>query len=364
MRLLLCGGGTAGHINPAIAIADELMSRSGDSKVLFIGRHGGKENELITKAGYELKTIKIEGLKRSLTTDNIRRIICALKARSDAEEIIKEFSPDIVIGTGGYVCWPVITAAKRLNIKTAIHESNITPGATTKLVAGKCDVIFLNQEKTKEYLGGKKKTITVGNPINKDFQKITRQQARQKLGLKKNELFILSFGGSIGAQKINETILEIMNSYSSKEDDVKHIHATGKRYYREEERKYYEKTYSGCQILPYISNMPMMMKAADIVICRCGAMTLSEVAAVGACAILIPSPNVTNNHQYKNAKHLTELDAATLIEEKNLSADCLIEQIISLKNNEIQRKNKAKNIMATFKPDAAKRIVDELFSLK
>jgi UDP-N-acetylglucosamine--N-acetylmuramyl-(pentapeptide) pyrophosphoryl-undecaprenol N-acetylglucosamine transferase len=249
MRLLLCGGGTAGHVNPAIAIAEEIRSRDNSASFLCIGREGGRENELINKAGFEVKTIKIEGLRRSLSSDNIRRIICALKAKSAAEKIIKDFNPDFVFGTGGYVCWPVITAAKSLGIKTAIHESNVSPGITTKMVSGKCDIIFLNHEKTNDYLGRRKNSLVVGNPLRQDFGRLTRDEARRKLKIKDSEFFILSFGGSIGAQRLNEVMLEVIEKYSSKNPRVKHLHAMGKRYYREGEKKYVDRAISGCRIV-------------------------------------------------------------------------------------------------------------------
>ncbi len=364
MKLLLCGGGTAGHVNPAIAVAEELKSRDKDAQILFIGRDGGKENEPIARAGFKLETIKIEGLRRSFTTDNIRRIITALKARSAAEKIIKEFNPDVILGTGGYVCWPVISAGNALGIPTAVHESNISPGMTTKLVSGKCDLIFLNHEKTKDYLGSKARCITVGNPLRQDFGRITRGDARRKMGLSNDEIFILSFGGSIGAKRLNEVITEVMDEHSSKIKTVRHLHASGKRYYSEAEKKYIDKTYLGCRIVPYIDNMPTALKAADIVICRCGAVTLSEIAAVGVAAILIPSPNVSDNHQYKNGKHLADGGAGVLIEEKNLSKEALINQLLELENDENGRKNKAKSINAYYTPDAAKMIIEELFMLK
>ena len=363
MRLLLCGGGTAGHVNPAIAIAEEIRSRDKNSSFLFIGREGGRENELITKAGFEVKTIKIEGLRRSLSSDNIRRIIYALKARSAAEKIIKDFKPDIVFGTGGYVCWPVITAAKALGIKTAIHESNVSPGITTKMVSGKCDMIFLNHEKTKDYLGRRNNSLVVGNPLRHNFGTITREDARRRLKIKDNEFFILSFGGSIGAQRLNDVILEVIEEYSSKNPRVKHMHAMGKRYYKEGEKKYIDRPVGGCRIVSYINDMATAMKAADIVISRCGAITLSEISASQTAAILIPSPNVSDNHQYKNAKLFSDAGAASLIEEKNLSAERLICEIKSLENDEIGRKNRAKIIGALYIPGAEKTIADKLFSL-
>lgn len=364
MRLLLCGGGTAGHVNPAIAVAEELKSRNKEAEILFIGREGGRENELITGAGFNLKTLKIEGIRRSLSTDNIRRVITALKAKEKAEKIIKDFAPDVVLGTGGYVCWPVITAADKLDIPTALHESNVSPGLTTRLVSNKCDMIFLNNEKTKEYLSKKTKTRVVGNPLKKDFERVDRESARRKMGIKNDEIFILSFGGSIGAKKLNETIVEVMEKHSSKTEKIKHLHATGKRYYNQAEKKYMDRPHGGCRIVPYINNMAASLSAADIVICRCGAMTLSELSAIGVASILIPSPNVSANHQYKNGIPLFETGAADLIEEKNLTSELLTERILFLENNKIERKNRAKNIKAFFKPNAAKEIVEGLFALK
>lgn len=364
MKLLLCGGGTAGHVNPAIAVAEELKSKDKDAEILFIGREGGKENEAVTRAGFKLKTIKIEGIRRSFTTDNIRRIITALKAKTSAEKIIKEFHPDVILGTGGYVCWPVISAGKALGIPTAVHESNITPGMTTKLVSGKCDLILLNHERTKDYLGSKAKCVTVGNPLRQDFGRISRGEARKKLGLSKDEIFILSFGGSIGAKRLNEVMTEVMDEHSSKIKAIRHLHASGKRYYSEAEKKYIDKTYLGCRIVPYIDNMPTALRAADIVICRCGAVTLSEISAVGVASILIPSPNVSGNHQLKNAKHLSDGGAGVLIEEKNLSKETLINKLLELENDENGRKSRAKNINAFHKEDASKLIIEELYSLK
>ena len=363
MRLLLCGGGTAGHVNPAIAVAEELKSRDADAKILFIGRTGGQENELITASGYELKTVKVEGLKRSMSTDNVRRVITALKARSAAEQIIREFAPDVILGTGGYVCWPVISAGRRLGIPTAIHESNLTPGMTTKMLAAKCDRVFLNHEKTAEYLSQKTRCITVGNPLRSDFEHVDRRAARRKMGLRDDDIFLLSFGGSIGAECINKVMAEVMESYSSKTPKLRHLHATGKRYYRPEEKKYMGAGVGGCRMTPYVSNMPTAMTAADIVVSRCGAMTLSELSAAGVAAILIPSPNVTGDHQLKNAIYLKERGAAEVIEEKDLSAKRLIDSINSLIIDENGRKNRAKTINELFVPRAAEKLVNELFSI-
>ena len=362
MKIILCGGGTAGHINPAIAVAEEIKKQSPKAEILFIGRDGGKENDLVIKAGLELKTVKIQGLKRTLSVDNIKRVLCAIKAKGEAKKIIKSFAPDVILGTGGYVCWPVITAGHSLGISVVIHESNVSPGLTTKLLSSTADLVLLNHKETEKYLNKKVKTKVVGNPLRADFKSINREQARSKLRLSKNEILITSFGGSIGAQKLNEVVLEVMEKYSSKEKDIRHIHAMGKRYFPENVSSINK--YPRCRILPYISNMPQLLLASDIVICRSGAVTLSEIAEVGVASILIPSPNVSDNHQFKNAKHLADSGAATLIEEKNLTSAALISIIKDLKNDENGRKKQAKKIKAFATPNSAKDIVKVLFSLK
>ena len=257
----------------------------------------------------------------------------------------------------------MITAGHRIGIPTAIHESNISPGLTTRLLAKKCNTIFINHKQTEKYFKEKRKVKTVGNPLRAEFfSKTTRSEARKKLNLTDKDFLIISFGGSIGADKLNEVVIDVMKKYSSREKDIKHIHATGRRYF--DKIKARSKQYSNCTILPFIENMPMLLKASDAVICRCGAITLSEVAEAGAASILIPSPNVSGNHQYKNAKHLESIDAATLIEEKKLTSDLLINTLIWLKNDKNGRKKRAKNIKAISTPDSAKLIVTQLFSLK
>ena len=363
MRLLLCGGGTAGHVTPALVVAEEIKRRFPDTKILFIGRKGGGENEAVKKEGIELKTIDIKGLKRSLTLENIKRIKLAVQARKEAEKIIRDFKPDVILGTGGYVCWPVISAGKKMNIPVAIHESNAYPGLTTRLLASKCDKVFLGRDEAKAYITKHAKYTVVGNPASRDFTKISHDEARKKLGIKKDEIFIVSFGGSIGADKLNKVIIDVLNNHSSKDKQIKHIHATGKRYFNSYITDV-EFPDSRCKILPYIENMPTMLRAADIAICRCGAMTIAELSAVGVAAILIPSPNVSGNHQYKNAKELSKCGAALLIEEKNLSKKLLWDSILELKTDKNGRKNKAKTIMNFSSPDAAENIVDELVLIK
>lgn len=361
MRLLLCGGGTAGHITPAIAIAEELMKKAPDSRVLFVGREGGSENDAIKQARFEIQTIKMQGLIRSFSLKNIGRILNACRAQREAKKIISDFRPDAILGTGGYVCWPIINAGHKFNIPIFLHESNAVPGITTKLLSPKCNAVFVGVPTVKDHLSKKAKIRVVGNPIRESFISTARDHARNDLKLKKDDIFIVSFGGSIGADKLNESINEVMRSYSSKNKSVKHLHATGKRYYRDDLDYAVKK--DGCHILPYIKNMPSILSAADIAICRCGAMTLSELAAIGVASILIPSPNVSGNHQYMNARYFSDNGAAVLLEEKDLNGSRLIDEISRLQSSISERKNKAERIKSLSTPDAAKKIVTELISV-
>ena len=364
MRIILCGGGTAGHVSPAIAIAEELREETPKSEILFIGRTDGGENRAVVNAGIKLETLAVKGIKRSVSIENVKRMKIAIEARKKAKEIIAEFAPDVVLGTGGYVCWPVISAAKSMNIPVAIHESNITPGLTTRLLSRKCNVVFLNRKDTTSYLSKKTKIRIVGNPVRKELKKTNLEFARRKLGLNNDDFFILSFGGSGGAKKINEIMISIMKEYTSKEKNTRHVHCTGEKYYTTMNKQSKSFNTNGCSIKEYIDDMPTYIKAADLVICRSGAMTLSEICEAGTTAILIPSPNVTGNHQYLNARHLSEKDGAILIEEKNLSKEVVINAIKDIKNDKNGRKKRAKILKELSTPNAAKDIINELELLK
>lgn len=363
MRLLLCGGGTAGHVTPAIAIAEELIKKAPDSEILFVGRDGGEENHAVLRAGFQLETLKICGIQRRLCISNIKNILTALESRKEARKIIESFKPDVILGTGGYVCWPIISVGSKMKIPSAIHESNAYPGLTTKLLERRCEKVFLGMEEAKKYLKNKN-IMTVGNPIPSRLASISKKAARRRLGLGSEDLFILSFGGSIGARRLNEVLIEVMESHSVKENKLWHLHASGIRYYASIKSKCKDAQVKGCRIVPYIEDMPTMLSAADIVISRSGAMTLSEISAAGVCAILIPSPNVSGNHQYKNAKHLSDRGAAMIIEEEKLTADILKKELIFLENDKTERKNRAKKIKALSTPDSAKLIAEQLILMK
>ncbi len=362
MRLLFTGGGTSGHVSPAIAIAEYAKKSFGINDVAFVGRRGGDENNAITKRNYKLYQIEISGFERKISFENVKRFLKLSRALKEARKIIAEFHPDAVIGTGGYVSWPVIKAAQKAKIPTFIHESNAYPGLVTRLVSKKCDKVFLNIEKSREYLKRQDNVKIVGNPVEARFYNTEKSRARMALGIKKDEFLIVSYAGSGGAERMNEVILEFMNEYSSKNPKIKHVHATGRRYYKKfaEKSEAFKKEKERLTLLPYIEDLHLMLNASDLVIARCGAMTLTELSASKAASILIPSPNVAGNHQYKNAKALEEKSAAKIIEEKDLSVKTLIKESDTLIKNFKVRQILSRNIAKEFKKDSEKEILEEV----
>ncbi len=363
MKILLCGGGSAGHINPGIAIGEAIKSKYRDTELLFVGREGGFENSAVEKADIKLKTIKIEGLKRKYTVENFKKIMLTLKATRDAAKILKEFQPDAVVATGGYVSWPVLRAANKMKIPTVIHESNVYPGLVTRLLSKKCSLVLLNHKESRKSLKQGSNTVVVGNPLRADFSKLSRNEARKEMKLGENDILIVSFGGSGGAGKLNEVITAVMKHTTSNTSGVQHIHATGKKYFSKSMCDELKKYGGGCKLLPYIDDMPKRLKAADIVICRSGAMTLSEIALVGVASILIPSPNVTDNHQYKNAKLLADNNACILIEEKNLTEELLTRKLDLLTKDSDARNIMAKKVKKFATKDAAEAAAKEIVDL-
>lgn len=365
MKVLLCGGGTAGHVSPAIAIADALKKKDSNTEFLFVGREGGEENGATLKNNYPLKTIRIYGIERKLNIENLKRVHTAIKSLSVAKRILSEFSPDIVIGTGGYVCWPIIRTANRMGIPTLIHESNATAGLVTRLLSKKCDRVLLGFESAKKDLKRVNNAVVVGNPVREGFYTLDKRRARKKLGISDSSLVISSFGGSGGSRELNRAIISLMKSYSSKEKNVYHIHSCGKKYYADVSNSVPElvKGRRGCIIKPYIEDMEAVLFASDIVITRCGAITLSELCAVGVTPIMIPSPNVSGNHQYKNAKQLKNLGIGILIEEKNLSERTLLDAVRFLCENPEKCRKMKEKFKKLHVADSAERIVSEVYSL-
>ena len=312
MRVLLTGGGTGGHINPALAIADIIKMNVPDAEIAFVGTERGMENRLIPKEGYPLYHIEIQGLQRSLSLSNFKTAYLVMTSPHKAKKILREFRPDIVIGTGGYVCWPLLQAASSMGIPSMVHESNALPGVAVRQLQNKVDVILTNFEATADLLRAKDRIVHVGNPLRSGYESVDKMTARKALGIPDSTRFvILSFGGSLGAAKLNEAAVDVMRQFSLTRKDVMHIHAGGSRGYENAMRLFSGYGLAGNErlvIKDYIYNMHQYMAAADLVICRAGAMTLTELAKMKKSAILIPSPNVTDNHQYKNAKVCGDFD--------------------------------------------------------
>ena len=329
MRILLTGGGTAGHINPAIAIAEIIKQNDPKAVIAFVGTPDGMETRLVGEAGYPLYPVRVMGFSRSLSSRNLKAAWYALISPRKAKRILDGFRPDAVIGTGGYVSWPILSAASRAGIPTALHESNALPGLTTRRLAPTMNAVWLNFAETAEHPALRTaNTLRTGNPLRREFFTVTRKQARAALGIAEDHLVLLSFGGSRGAAVLNEVCLGADETLFGHLPQLLHIHACGTRYFEECTAKYRET--EGTVRLPYIDRMPLYMGAADIVVCRAGAMTVSELALCGKCAILIPSPNVTDNHQYKNAAVLADAGAAVLLEEKGLDAVRLSDAVLAL----------------------------------
>lgn len=331
MKILLAGGGTAGHINPALAIAGYVKEAEKDSQILFVGTKKGMESTLVPKAGYDIKYVEVEGLSKKLTLKNIRSLCHMLTARSKCKKIIKEFSPDVVIGTGGYVCAPAVMAANSLGIPTLIHEQNVFPGSAIGLLSKKSSVTAISFEESRKYLTNAKNILFTGNPIRPSILSCTRNEARASLGLGDEKLIVI-FGGSLGAARINSVALSYIKNLE-KNNPYKILFATGERNYDDIMSQIKEEGIipgDNISIVSYIHNMDQVMNAADLLVCRSGAITVSEISALGKPAILIPSPNVTNNHQEYNARALSDNGAAITILEKDFNKASLKSAIDSI----------------------------------
>ncbi len=323
MRVLVTGGGTAGHINPALAIADTIKESYPDTKFLYVGAKGGMEETLVPKKGYKFVGIEISGFKRSFSFSsikyNVKTVKRAISASSTSKKIINKFNPDICIGTGGYVSGPIMRTAAKMKIPTIIHEQNALPGITTKMLSKYVDKVMLAMPEARKHLKDSTRCVDTGNPIRIEMLSLEKQEARKKLNLDERPV-ILSFGGSLGARKINESVYDLVKR-SASDNKYQIIHSYGKfgKWFAENLEKDGIEKCKNLDIREYINDMPQCFMAADIVICRAGAMTISELQVCGKPSILIPSPNVAENHQYHNAMTLVKNNAGTVIEEKDLT---------------------------------------------
>ncbi len=329
MKVIIAAAQTGGHINPGIAIANKIKKENKRAKIMFIGTTRGLENDLVPRAGYELKTIEAYGINRKISAQNIKNMFKTLKGLKEAKKIVKEFNPDIVVGTGGFICGPVLMAAKKYKIPTVLHESNAFPGVAVKLLSKKVDTILLGFEDAKTRLPKAKNVVVTGTPTKIKKASLTEEQKEKmtkELGLDKNLPIVLVFGGSQGAQSINSTLIETIKSKANTNYQI--VWASGPKQYNVikdnlKEAKINIDKIKNVKIIPYIYNMEEMMNLADIIISRSGAMTITEVAVTGKPAIFIPFPFATENHQEYNARVLVNENAAKIILDKDLNLEIL-----------------------------------------
>ncbi len=347
MKVIMTGGGTGGHIYPAIAIADEIKSRHPDAEIIFVGTERGMEKDIVPKAGYPIKFITVSGLNRKNPIKLIKTLKDLNHGLHEAKQIIREFKPDLVIGTGGYVCGPVMKTAAGMGVKTYIHEQNAFPGLTNKLLSRGAERVFVAFDDAKKYFKTKKEPVTVGNPVRHAFTEVDRQAARESLGVKEDEFMVLSFGGSLGAQRINDE-MTVAAERLRERAGLRIFFVTGKRYYSSIMENA-DKTNARVTYLQYIDDMPKYLNACDLAITRSGALTVSEITACGRASVMIPSPYVTNNHQYYNAKVVADRGGAILIEEKDLTNGEVADEIEQLMNDRqiLEKMEKASAALGT-----------------
>ena len=369
MKVIIAAAGTGGHINPGIAIANKIKKEQPGSEIMFIGTTRGLENDLVPRAGYELKTIDAYGLSKKINLDNIKKMLKTLKGFSQAKKIVKGFNPDIVIGTGGYICGAVITAAHSLKIPTVLHESNAFPGKAVRLLAKKTDTILIGFEEAKNRIKNAKNIVLTGTPVKIKKQNISEEQKRKILidmGMDNLKPILLVFGGSQGAKAINDAMLKIIKNKSNVSYQI--IWAAGPKQYdiiKEELEKsnININNTKDVKIFPYIYNMEEIMNICDLVICRSGAMTITEVSIVGKPAIFVPLPNVSEDHQEYNARVLEKVGAAKIVLNEDLQHINLNNVITELITDKSMLENMGKNANKIAQKDVEDKIYKEIENL-
>ena len=362
MNILFTCGGTAGHINPAVALARLFQERNPGCRVLFVGADGGMETRLVPQEGFDLKTVTISSFYRSLSPAAIKHNLGTLvnlnRSKKQAAAILDEFKPDLVVGTGGYASFPVVKAAAKRGIPTAVHESNAVPGLTTKTLSKVVDVVMVGFEDSKAHYENPEKVVVTGTPVRGDFFRYTRQEARAQLGLTDDKPLLLSFFGSLGAEVMNGYMSEFFRLEEQAGFPFHHIHGAGRNF---ETMK--ETCPEAVDLRPYIYDMPLVCAAADLVICRAGASTIAELAAIAKPAILVPSPNVTADHQTKNAKVLSGHGGAVLLPEPQCSGRVLYDTAAEILSDPSRRNEMIGALTAQSIPDAAEQIYQVLSGL-
>ncbi len=368
MKVILAAGGTAGHINPALAVADKIKQLFPDALIKFVGAQGGMEERLVRNAGYDFTAFRMAGFQRKLTPKNIKRNIQAvhyyITAKGYAHDLLREFAPDVVIGTGGYVCAPVLTAAAKMGIRTAVHESNSLPGITTTMLSKHVDKVLVSNEDVISHLSRKDNCVITGNPLRSNIPIEERSAARERLGLPEG-MTIVSFGGSLGANKISRAVVSMLD-WEREAGDINHIHSyggNGRDMFNGLLKEYGAEPNDRFRAREYIDNMYTCLCAADLVISRAGAMTLTELKATGRPAILIPFPQAAENHQYYNALSMSKNGAAILVEDKDLTPERLLTEVKALYNDRARLAEMGENAAKLNIPNATDLVVSNILDL-
>lgn len=349
MKAVIAAAGTGGHINPGIAIANKIREKEPTSEIIFIGTDRGLENDLVPRAGYELKQIDAHGINRKLSIENFKNLYLTFRSIGKAKKILRNFKPDIVIGTGGYICVPTVIAAKQLRIPVILHESNAFPGVAIRLFKNTADKILVGFQDAKKRLNNRENIVVTGNPIKLkkiNFSKEEKEKIINDLGLKTDKPIVLVFGGSQGAQSINRSFMEIIANKKNKKYQI--IWAAGANQYEGIREKLNEvnidiEHIENVKIVPYIYNMEEIMNVCDLIVCRSGAMTITEISVVEKPAIFIPFPYATENHQEYNARVLADVGAAKIILDKELNSEVLSTTINEIVNDKKMLTDMSKN---------------------
>jgi len=366
MRVLITGGGTAGHINPALAIAQKVRLQDSSNEILYVGTKNGLESDLVPKAGFDFKYVTAKYLIRKISIENVKTLFSSAKGVMEASKIIKDFKPDIVVGTGGYVCGPVVLAAHLKKIPTMIHEQNVFPGITNKLLSKVVDVIGISFSEAEKYFSeqSRNKLVLVGNPVRKDILTSDRKKSRAKININSDDIYIYSFGGSGGQISLNEAIIDVIKKYNGK-NGIKILHVTGKKLYDSfmEQLNSEVNVEKNIEIKNYMYDAATALSASDIVIGSAGAITIAEITAIGVPSILIPKTYTAENHQEYNARALEKEGAAKVILEKDLSGSELIEAIEEIIDNKNVLKAMSLNSKRMGNTDVENKIYEAMVNL-
>ncbi|NEU29462.1 undecaprenyldiphospho-muramoylpentapeptide beta-N-acetylglucosaminyltransferase [bacterium LRH843] len=361
MRVVVSGGGTGGHIYPALSLIKEIKNQNKNAEILYIGTERGLESDIIPREGIPFETIHISGFKRKMSLDNVKTVLNFIKATARARKLIRAFKPDVVIGTGGYVCGPVVFAAAKLKIPTVVHEQNSVPGLTNKFLSKYVDRVAICFEEARDYFP-ENKVVFTGNPRASEVLNVNREAGVQSLNLESGKKTVLIVGGSRGARPINDAFHSIMHDFAKKNYQV--VYVTGSVHFETVMNKVKDSKPKNVIIKPFIHNMPDVLAATDLIVARAGATTLAEITALGLPSILIPSPYVTNNHQEKNANSLRENGAALVRSEKEMTGQQLLEDIDYILFEEGKLESMKESSKKLGVPDAAHNVYKVLVDLQ